>query len=445
MPIREIKTCQPDRRCLFLLYAGMALAGVSAEAAATRLPLSLRQAIELALKRNPQIQIANLRALEAQSSTELVRTQLRPHVRAQVVGAYQTINLQALGISLPGFPQRVGPFHQFDARPVLSQNVLDISVRKSIAGAREHEGEARWTAASLRESTLLGVVELYLTVLDTDRRLESGRARVAKAKSLLEQAGNFVEAGTASRVDEARAEVAYYKEIGTVIEVRLQHDTTLLLLRNLIGLEGDTEIELTDRLESLSRSNVVVPDSGALQERPEVKSVEARLRAAIAEGEKARAERLPKVGFAADFGRFGTSIANNLSTYSVRASVQIPIFEGGRIEAEVEAAKIRIRKVEEQLRETRLQADTDVQNAWLEIRAAAERYEAAKKATQAARRSLTLAQARFEGGLSTNIDVVSAQEAVASADAVESRCLLDLSIARARIAKAQGQITELFQ
>src|SRR5258708_21374872 len=204
--------------------------------------------------------------------------ELRPHLRAQLNGGYQAISLAALRIALPGIPERVGPFGLIDLRPVLTQDVIDLSLRKEIAGAREREGEARWNAVSIRESTLLTVVELYLAVLDTDRRLESGSRREEKSRTVLKQARNFVEAGTASRVDEPRAELAYYNDVRAVIETCSEHDTMLLLLRNMIGLEADVSLEQTDHLEDLSRLALDSPNSGERAGLLEAKSVAALLR-----------------------------------------------------------------------------------------------------------------------------------------------------------------------
>src|SRR5260370_1137927 len=108
--------------------------------------------------------------------------------------------------------------------------------------------------------------------------------------------------------------VGYYNDVRAVIETCSEHDTMLLLLRNMIGLEADVSLEQTDHLEDLSRLALDSPNSGERAGRPEVKSVEARLRASVVDKEGVNAQRWPKLGFAADFGRFGTSIANNAST-----------------------------------------------------------------------------------------------------------------------------------
>ena len=54
-------------------------------------------------------------------------------------GTYQTINLQNIGLIIPGMNSRVGPFRTFDARPTVMQNVLDLSLLSRIRAARTTE------------------------------------------------------------------------------------------------------------------------------------------------------------------------------------------------------------------------------------------------------------------------------------------------------------------
>jgi outer membrane protein len=413
----------------------------SAVAQNASVELSLKAAVELAVKLNPRIQIANLRVLETESGARAVRSGFLPQVTAGLGTGSDTTNLRALGLNLPGVPDSVGPFQQFDVRPGVSQTLFDMSLRKSIAAAGERTREAHWTGVSLRESTILTVVRLYLDVLEAEARIESVRARLGTAGSLLKQVRNFVEAGTASRLDEARASLQLENEKRNLVEVEKDRDIKKLLLANVIGLEADRRLELTDRLQPPATQPVIditVPD------RPEMRAVDARLKAAIADWEKARAERYPTVGVAADYGRLANSLVNNVSTFSARLVVRLPIFEGGRIEADISSANARVKQVEQELRETRLRNEMDLRTAGIELAAAFESWQVATAASRSAETVLQLAQARFEGGFSTNIEVVIAQEAVASAQAVEIRCLHDWYMARARLAKAQGNIMALF-
>ena len=185
--------------------------------------------------------------------------------------------------------------------------------------------------------------------------------------------------------------------------------------------------------------------SRALEQRPEMKAAQAKLRAAIADKEKAQFGRLPVIGVATDFGRMGNSVWSNISTYTVRATVQFPILQGGRVEAEVSSADTLVRQANEEIRSARQQIEMEVHVAAIELSAAVEAYVAAADAANLAQKSLELATDRFENGLSTNIEIVTAQDALASAQSEAIRCVFDYHSARARLARAQGDIRDLFE
>jgi outer membrane protein len=205
------------------------------------LMLSLRQALELALKQNPQIQIANLRILESRGFFQSVRSGYLPQVNARLSNAYQTTNLRGMGVIFPGAPGKVGPFQSFDVRPSLAQAVLDLSLWKGIQAARERVSQSQWDAASLRESTLFSVLQLYMQVLQADSRLATSQARLRTAEALLNQTRDLLEAGTASRLDEARAEVQFQNETRTLAEVKRDREITGLLLLKILGGELESK------------------------------------------------------------------------------------------------------------------------------------------------------------------------------------------------------------
>jgi outer membrane protein len=101
--------------------------------------------------------------------------------------------------------------------------------------------------------------------------------------------------------------------------------------------------------------------------------------------------------------------------------------------------------VEREISDAKLQIQLDVHTALAQLTAAREAIEAARKASQAAQASLDLAKVKFEVGVSNNIDVTSAQETVAIAEDNEVRSLFDLALARANLAKAQGDVLGFFK
>jgi len=433
-----------DRKTVCLMVV---LAGASQAQNAGPVGLSLRQAIDVALKQSPQIQITKLRALQAESSVKAVRSGLFPQLSVGASSGYENLNLKALGFMAPGLPENTGPLRQFDLRPSLNQTIYDPGLRKALLASRERAEESRWNSVSMQESILLAVTGFYLEALDYGARIEAGSARLGSAEAWLEQVRHFVEAGTASRLDQSRAGIQVDNERRALVEFRSGLAIKKLLLANLLGLPADTELELTESFAPPLPGAVPldVTLSKALEGRPEMRAAQARLRAAIADKQKAQSGRYPVVGVTTDFGRMGNAVWSNLFTYTVRGTVRLPILQGGRVEAEVSSSDAVVRQINEEIRGIKLQIESDVHTALIERNAAEEAYEWAADATTLAQKSLELATDRFEAGLASNIEVVNAQEVLASAQSAAIRCVFDYHIARARLAKAQGNIRDLFE
>jgi len=411
------------------------------------LRLSLKDSVDLALKQNPQIQIANLRILESHGAFVVGRSGYLPQLNVLLSDSTQTSNLQALGISSPLLPYRVGPFQVFDARPVFRQTVLDFSLLKRIDVLREQIHQSQWDAMAVRESTLLSVVQLYLQVVTADSRVATAEARLSTAEALLNRAKDFLDAGTGDVLDESRARMEFQNESRILVEARRDREATRLLLMKTIGLDMNQKTELSDKLElrAIEPINLSESITVAFDNRPEMKSLQAKLRAVALDKQRAKAERYPTVGFSADYGVLGDSIARNVSTYTVKGSLNFPILQGGRIKGEIESADAKYKQVEQELQQVKLEIQLDIQTALVQQDAARQAADAAQKATAAARTSLDLARQKFEGGVTDNLDVISAQEAVAIAEDNEIHCMFDFMQARANMARAKGDVVSFLK
>jgi len=429
----------PQAAALLLLGLGLS----ASPAAAQTEQLSLRQAVDRAHRLSPEIQIAKLRTLESRGQFGVVRSGYLPQVNVSVLNSVQTSNLRGVGLTFPGFPSRVGPFQVFDARPTLNQTVLDLGLIKRMSAARRRIQQADFDAESLREAVSLGVIDLYLRTLQADARIQAGEARLATAETLLSDAQNFLEVGTGNRLDLSRASTQRETEVVALARNRLARQTTLYLLLETIGMPVDADVVLTENL-----ANTPGPDAdvAAAQEiargnRPEVQAARAKVEAARFDVSGARAQRLPTIGFTADYGTIGERYNRNLSTYTIAGSLNLPIFQGGRIQAEIASAKSRFQQAEEELRDVENQVNLDVLTAAAQLDAARISAEAAARAGAAADEAVELARLRLGAGLVSNIDVVNAQQEQSRIDELEISALYDLYLARANLSRAQGDVS----
>ena len=420
------------------------LAGLRAEDAP--LTLTLREAVEIARRESPGLRAASLQSAEAAARVDVARAATLPQIGVQATNGYQTSNLEGIGLRIPGLSDRVGPFQQFDARPTITHPLFALDLHRQVRVAAEGAAHERWREEVSRETISLAVVEGYLQVLEAEARWESATARLRTADALLADARRFVEVGTASRLDEARALLRRETERAVVTNVAAEREIRKRRLLALLGLPPASRLALADRLQAPSDAELSRALGGASGSgpRPELEAAQAQLRGAVAERRKVEAERLPSVAVSGDFGLFGRSLGSNLRTYSVYATVRVPLYEGGRIEAGIRSAALKTLAAEEAVREARIQMDADVEVARIEVEAAFEAHAAAAAAAGAGRTAVDLSRARFAEGLSTNIEVVSAQEALAAAEAAEIGQRYRFHSAGARLARARGNVLGVF-
>ena len=156
-----------------------------------------------------------------------------------------------------------------------------------------------------------------------------------------------------------------------------------------------------------------------------------------------RAEYLPSVEFVGDYGVSGiTPASSDLPTRRVAVQVNVPIFNGGLTRGRVAVAASRQRQTELELSNIRGQVEEDVRLALTTLRTAAVQVRAANENVKLAQRELEMARDRFKAGVGDNLDVVSAQTALANARDAQVTALAQHNAARLNLAAALGRAEE---
>lgn len=398
---------------------------------------TLEQALAKAGEASPAVQQARLRALEQEARALVARSGLGPQLSVSLSQTYQTSNLQGIGLTFPGIPSRIGPYRVMDARPKLTQTVVDLSLLSRWRAERERSGEAQENAAAVREQTGLAVIDVYLQALLADSRARAGAARVETARSVWKQAVDAEQAGTGNKLDVARAAQRMESEQAALVLARRDKDVLLTLLKRTTGVEQTEAVEVTAVAAAGVRAGNL---EEALAARPEMRALEAKGRALEQERRGAERERWPKVGAFGDFGALGQDPSNAVSTYAVGVSVSIPVWTSGRIGNEIQAARHRVSQWGQEKQAMRLQISQEIARAAVEREAAERAREAASRAAESAREALELSRLRHGAGLATNLDIVTAQGEVALTEEEEMRAGYESLVAAARLAAAQGDV-----
>lgn len=433
----------------------LALAGAVAHTAhlqAQEIPgeplrLTLRDAVNIALKQNPQVAIANLNLAESQESKNVARAALLPSASLNVSEDVTRINVGALiGRTIPGFPSHSGPFWTTQAGPGFSVPLFDLTLWEKWRASKEniHASQAEQTTA--REQNVELVVSQYLASLRASADVTAAKSRLELAKALLDLATDQQKNGVGTRIDTLRANVQYQNERQRSSDAESQLEISLYGLSRLLNLDPRQAIELTDAPSFFETPAV---DSGesiasAYAQRPELKAVLAQVKQAEFQKRAAKAERMPRLSINGDWTLQALTPGAMIPVYQIGASMQVPLFTGGRIRAETGEADLEIKKLEQAERDLRNQIAQEVKTALAQLEAARVAVEAANIGVNEAREEVTQAEDRFHAGVTNNIEVITAQDELARANDNQIAALYNYNQSRADLARATGRMEALY-
>lgn len=413
------------------------------------LRLTLDQAVGLALKQNTTAQIAILQAAQSEQDKNISRSDLLPQANASISDEAQKVNLLAeFGgrTPFPGFPKTLGPYQVFSAGPSFGMPVFDLTLWRRYQAAQHTLKSSKANSLSTREQVILLVVSQYIGTLRAMANVEASQSRVNLAQALYDQAADLQKEGVGTGIDTLRANVELQNEKQRLIEAENDRETSLFALSRLLNLDPRQAIELADSLSFFETPQPEVETSidDALAERQEWKALAAQIKAAEYQKKASQDLRLPSLRFDGDFTYVGSSGTTALPTYTYEASVNMPLFTGGRIRAEVVRADLEIRKLEQQKDDLRNQIALDVKTALLNLQSARSEVQVANLGVQLSREEVDQARDRFKAGVANNIEVIQAQDSLSRANDNQIAALYRFNQARADLARSMGQMEKVY-
>jgi outer membrane protein TolC len=412
-------------------------------ATGTVLPLSLRDALARALKYN----LGGIEGSENVRAEHAVRLRnlntLLPQLMARVSATMEQINLKALGLnfSVPGIPTIVGPFGIADARAALSQELFNWADIKNWSSAAESERASQFSYKSDRDLVVLTTGNSYLLVISDGATVGSIRAEVRTARAFYQRAVDQRKAGVIASIDELRAQVELQTQQQRLISAENRLAIDKLTLGRVIGLPNGQDFQVTDLVPYSPLTGITQQQAlyTAYGHRPDYLSARSQVHAAELARQAATAENYPTVSVNTDFGAIGSpNFAHSHETFTFAATLNIPVFQGTRVRADKLQADSALRQRRAELEDLRGKIDDQVRTAFLNLKSSSDLVVVAKSNIDLANRTLTQAQDRFSAGVTDNIEVVQAQESVASANQSYIASVYAYNQAKISLAQAMG-------
>ncbi len=437
---------------LLLLHSAAAQAQAApaqgtTQAAVGLVRLTLRDAVQLALKQNPQVQVAILNTAQANEDKNIARSALLPQAGLEAFWKYQRFNTAALvgGIS-PNFPIVAGPFQTVQGGPLYSASIFDLTLWRRLQGARAGVRGSQAQQLGVREQTVLLTVSQYLGVLRATADVKAAQSRVDLAQALYNLAADLQKNGVGTGIDTLRANVQLQNEKQRLIQADTARRTALFGLQRLLNLDPRTPVELSDEVSFFETPQVDINQTleRAWDTRPELRALLAQEQAAQATKRAAWEQRLPRFSSQGMWGYQGLTWGTSIPAYQAQITADVPIFAGGRIQAENTRADLELRKIAQQRQDLRNQIALEVNTAVAQLEAARNEVDVANQGVQLAQEEVTQARDRFQAGVANNIEVITAQDEFSRASDNQITALYRYNQARADLAHAVGQMESLY-
>jgi outer membrane protein TolC len=411
----------------------------------TPLTLSLHDAINRGLS-------TNLGVLESADRVSLARAQwlsslshLLPNVTAQLSRTTEQIDIASLGFagaSIPGisFPQVLGPFSYVDARAYVSQEVFNWSHISSLRSASASREASAHSLRASRDLVVQATANAYLLAVSDLALVDATRAQRDTAEALHRQITDQNRAGVVASIDVLRARVQLQTEVQRLIAANNQLAIDKLTLARVIGLPGGQSFTLGENVPytELGDLNVEQALAQARTSRADYQAGQARVRAAELARQAAIAENLPSAAVDVNYGAIGTTFGSARGTFAVVGAVSIPIFQGGSVRAHVVEAEAVLTQAREELDDLGGTIDYQVRSAFLNLTSAGDLVAVARTNIDLAGQTLGQARDRLAAGVAGNLEVVQAQESVATANLAYISGLFTYNAAKVSLAQAIG-------
>ncbi|PYV72028.1 MAG: TolC family protein [Acidobacteria bacterium] len=418
------------------------------EATSDVLPIDFKEAIDRGLRNNLGLLLSGDQTLTARGERWKALSELLPNIEARVQENVQTQSLTALGLK-PSvlhapIPRVIGPFNYFDARASLSQSLFNFRNLEKERAASESLKSAQYSYKDARELVVLAVGNSYLQSIAIAARIETTEAQVKNSQALYDKAVDQQKAGLSPAIDTLRAQVELQTRQQQLIVARNDFAKQKLAFARVIGLPPGQEFVLTEKApyQSLTPLPLETYLQRAYASRSDYQAALSQVRAAELSRRAASAGRYPSLDMNANYGDIGVTPAHSNGTWQVNGSLNIPIFAGNKVHGEVLEAEAQLKQARSQLGDLRGRIDYDVRAALLDLNASAQQVEVARSSVDLAEQAFTQSQDRFSAGVADNLEVVQAQEAVASAHESYIQSLYAHNLAKVELAYAIGAAEE---
>ncbi len=436
------------RNTYVLLFLAILPLAAQEEKAALTLP----EAVQMAVKRYPDVEKARAAAEQLKGKIREVRAQAMPEINFTSYATRLRDPSLMNASGMDKFPEELRQalvpvgINMFDYGVSVKQPLYTAGKVGTALRLAKIEAEGSSVDISRAEQELsLSVVRAFYALMWAERNLEVVNETLEQKKKHAAMARVRYNNGVATEVDALRSDVAVANSQAEVVQARNAVRQARALLNHYLLRPIDFPTKALGEFVEKPPESTEVPDLAkeAERRRPELMRLRIAERSAQAQLQLAKAESRLKLEFNGGYGvtsRLPENLFNrDFVRWNMGVNMTLPMFDGFKRSGLVWQATAYERQARLEREKAEQRVRLDLRQALDDLAAAAETVTAARSNVQQAEKVLSMMQNNYKFGAATTLDIVDAQTALAVARSNMLRGLHDHSVARATLRYVMGQ------
>lgn len=397
--------------------------------------LTVERSVEIALKNNPQIKIAESNFESTDAGFVSARSVLFPQV------SLNSGWVRNGGNFFQGPSVREATYENYSYGFAMNQLLYDFGKSYSkISANSDLKNASLQDLSSAKQTIILNTYTAFYNYLQAVRIRNVSKESLKQAEEHLRQAEKFYEVGKKpqfdvlkAKTDAANAKVSLINSENNVVVAKLQFENTL-------NIKLNTDFVLKDVLEVIQDSvDFASAMNTAIQSRPELIAAKYKIEANKSLVSSAWSANLPSLSMTGGYNWRTYDLKKSfLDSWNLGVSFSLPIFQGFGLQSGIDQAKANLKNSEAQLEYVNRNIELDVQQQYYSLHLAEAKIEAAKSLLLQAEETLNIAEGRYKQEIGSPIEITDARITLLNSQVIHIQALYDYQIACIRLKKAMG-------
>jgi outer membrane protein len=358
--------------------------------------LTLRQAVELALKQNPDVALARLDEEKSRQGVRLAHGPFTPRVTAGSGLAYSD-----------GFPVSIAGSAPSVAQAVTTLDIFNRQQSLAVAQAKEDARGSAFATANRRDDAAYRVAALFLDAERAARLVELAGKDIENRQRVLAAIQAQVQEGRALPLAQKQAELAIAQTRQATLDLEDQRESAETSLAVALGFPAEDRVQPAQEQRTAPALPASVDEAiqAALESNKEMRQLQSQSASKQLEIRGDKAARWPRIDLVAQY----TMLAkfNNYAEFfnkfqrnngQIGMSFQLPIFAGGAISAQVAQAEIDVNHLKLEMANARNRIAADLQQSFRDVTRSQSAADVARLDLEVAREQVSVDLAQMQEG-----------------------------------------------